>query len=74
MCVAVPGRVEWIGPGSVASILARIDTGDAVYDVDLVMVPEAGLGDYVIAHSGYAIRVIPAEQAEETRRQLGLVD
>ena len=74
MCVAIPGRVEWIGAGSAASIPARIDTGDAVHDVDLVMVPHAGLGDYVVAHSGYAIRLIPAEQAAETRKQFGLLD
>ena len=74
MCVAVPGRVEWIGARSDESIPARIDTGNSVHDVDLVMVPQTGLGDYVIAHSGYAIRLIPAAEAAATRRQLGLPD
>jgi len=74
MCVAVPGRVEWIGSTSDASIPGRVNTGDASHEVNLVMVPQAGVGDYVIAHSGYAIRVVPAAEAEETRRQLGLTN
>jgi hydrogenase maturation factor len=32
--------------------------------VNLVMLPEASVGDHVIVHSGYAIRVVSAETAE----------
>lgn len=29
------------------------------------MVPHAEVGDYVVVHSGYAIRTVPAAAAEE---------
>ena len=38
MCVAVPGRITWIGAATAASIPAQIETGGATHDVDLVMV------------------------------------
>lgn len=39
---------------------------DAERDVDLFLVPDAVVGDYVVVHSGYAIEVIPRERAVET--------
>ncbi|MDH3471666.1 MAG: HypC/HybG/HupF family hydrogenase formation chaperone [Acidimicrobiia bacterium] len=71
MCVAVPGQITWIGEQTPATIPARIENVAGSSDVDLVMVPGARVGDYVIAHSGYAIRVLPPEQAAETLRLLG---
>lgn len=60
MCVAVPGRIVSIGERSGPSIPARVVFGEVERDVDLAMVPEAKIGDQVIAHSGYAIRIVPA--------------
>jgi len=74
MCVAVPARVVWIGARSDTSIAARIDLGGHEAAADLAMVPEAGVGDYVIAHSGYAIRIVDAASAEKLRTQLGIAD
>ncbi len=56
MCVAVPGRIVEIGERSPASVPARVDFGDRTLDIDLVMLPDAEPGDWIIAHSGYAIR------------------
>jgi len=28
MCVAVPGRIEWIGEATASAVPARINTGD----------------------------------------------
>lgn len=72
MCVAIPGRIVWIGESGDASTPARIETGDTVRDVDLVMVTGATVGDYVITHSGYAIKVIPAATARGTLQLLGI--
>ena len=73
MCVAVPARITWIGEKGSASVPARGDLGGgSVRDVDLVMVPDAEIGDYVIVHSGFAIDRVPRDQAEQTRRLLGL--
>ena len=73
MCVALPGRVEWIGDVSATSIPARIVVGNARHSVDLVMVPEARCGDYVIAHSGYAIRTIDEQSVDLVHGAIGHV-
>ncbi len=72
MCVAVPGRITWIGAATVASIPAQIETGGATHDVDLVMVPEAVVGDYVVVHAGYVINVIPKDRARDTLELFGV--
>lgn len=61
MCVALPGEVIWIGPAACRSRPARIRVGSEEYEVDLMMVPEAGVGDHVVAHSGFAIRLVPSD-------------
>lgn len=72
MCVAVPGRVTWIGEAKIGSTPARIETGGVSRDVDLVMVPDAVVGDYVVVHSGYAIDVLSEQAAHTSLRLLGL--
>jgi hydrogenase expression/formation protein HypC len=66
MCVALPGRIISIGDPGPASIPARVSTGGSVREVDLVLVPEAEVGDYVVTHSGYAIEILPEARALET--------
>jgi len=72
MCVAIPGRVIRIGEPTAASIPGTVSIIDSERDVDLVMVPDATVGDYVVIHSGYAIEVIPKERAIETIVMLGV--
>ena len=67
MCVAIPGRIIRTGEVTGASIPATIQVGDHTHDVDLMLVPEADVGDYVIAHSGFAIRRLSSEEAAEVR-------
>jgi hydrogenase expression/formation protein HypC len=57
MCVAVPGKIISIGQPSTALIPAEVVFRDRTLEVNLVMLPEASVGDHVIVHSGYAIRV-----------------
>lgn len=64
MCVAIPGRIVSIGERAGPSILARAGFGDVEREVDLAMVPEAKVGDHVIVHSGFAIRLISEDEAE----------
>jgi hydrogenase expression/formation protein HypC len=72
MCVAVPGRITWIGESTAASIAAQVESGDVTRDIDLVMVPEAVVGNYVVVHAGYAINVIPEDIARDTLQLLGI--
>lgn len=64
MCVAIPGRIVWIGEHSGPSIPARVRFGSSERDVDLAMVPEAEVGDHVVVHSGFVLRVVPDDEAE----------
>ena len=67
MCVARPARVAWIGTVSELSVPAGAlyldDQDGGEVAVDLVMVPDAQVGDHVIIHSGYAIRVVDRAQS-----------
>jgi hydrogenase expression/formation protein HypC len=57
MCVAVPGKIISIGEPSTALLPAEVAFPDRTMEVNLVMLPDASVGDHVIVHSGYAIRV-----------------
>lgn len=67
MCVALPGRVVSIGEPTATSVPARVRYGDREpVDVDLVMVTDVAVGDYVIVHSGYAISRVLPDRAQAT--------
>ena len=66
MCVAVPGRVVSLGDATEISLPAKVSILGVEREVDLVMVPNVEIGDYVVVHSGYAIEVVPGERARET--------
>jgi hydrogenase expression/formation protein HypC len=60
MCLAVPGRVVSIEGSS-----AQVDFGGVEKRALLDLLPEAGVGDYVLVHAGFAIqRLDPAEASE----------
>ena len=63
MCVAIPGRVVSIGEPTPALVPAEVEFPGRTMTVNLVMVPEAAVGDHVIVHSGYAIRVVGLNEA-----------
>jgi len=64
MCLAIPGLIESIS-GEVESRLAKVRFGQIVKEVNLVFVPEADAGDYVLVHVGIAIARIDPTQAEK---------
>ncbi len=69
VCLAIPGKILEIqeqGP----SRTARVQFGGIVRQVSLDFVPEAGLGDYVVVHVGFAISRIDADEAERTYKLL----
>ncbi len=75
MCLAVPGKVlevEDSGPNRVA----KVQFGGITRQAYLDFVPEAGVGDYVIVHVGFAISRVDAEEAARTYElleQMGLL-
>jgi hydrogenase expression/formation protein HypC len=72
MCLAVPGRIESIDVEDGLMRAGRIDFGGVVKVINLAFVPEAGVGDYILAHAGVAIGRISEEQARETLAAFGV--
>ena len=66
MCLAIPGRIESITDPTPTTRRGRVDFGGIVKEIHLVFVPEAEVGDYILAHVGCAIARIDEAQARQT--------
>lgn len=64
MCLAVPGQVLNIEDDALRT--ATVSFGGVTKSVSLVLVPEAGAGDYVIVHVGFAISKLDEAAARRT--------
>jgi hydrogenase expression/formation protein HypC len=77
MCLAVPGRVLEVGPDEGPLRGGRVDFGGVVKAVNLAFVPEAGPGDYVLVHVGFAIARVDEQEARRTLahfREIGALE
>ena len=62
MCLAVPAKiVDREGPDG-----AVVDLHGNRVTVSTVMTPEAGMGDWVLVHAGFAIQQLDETEAQET--------
>lgn len=69
MCLAIPGKIlEIQQQGNLRA--ARVQFGGIVRQVSLDFVPEAGLGDYVMVHVGFAISRVDSVEAARTYKLL----
>lgn len=66
MCLAIPGRIESLEEPGTLSCHGAVNFGGIVRDVNLSLVPEAGIGDYVIVHVGVAISQLNELEAQQT--------
>jgi hydrogenase expression/formation protein HypC len=64
MCLGIPGRVVEIDPGG--RRMGTVDFDGVRRPVCLAYAPDAGVGDYVIVHVGFAISTVDADEAERT--------
>jgi len=70
MCLALPGQILSIDhDDDPLTRKGRIQFGGVVKEASLACVPEAGIGDYVIVHAGFAISRLDEEEAEATLRE-----
>ena len=61
MCLALPAKlIEKTGDQGV------VELADNRYNVNLIMAPEANIGDYLLVHAGYAIQIVEPQAAKET--------
>ena len=65
MCLAIPSRIVKIEDG-----MAVIDVDGVKREASLLLLDDAGIGDYVIVHAGFAIHKIDEEAALETLKLL----
>ncbi len=70
MCLGIPGKIIEVRGDDPLLRSGRVTFGGAVRDVSLAYVPEAGIGDYVIVHVGFAISRIDEQEALEVFRYL----
>ena len=68
MCLAVPGQVVTVAEDPLRT--ATVSFGGVTKSVSLALVPEAGVGDYVIVHVGFALHTVDEEEAQETLKLL----
>ena len=73
MCLAIPGRISSLHD-NLGVPMARVDFGGIVREACLSYVPEAGIGDYVLVHVGFAISRIDEEEAQRTYQYLAEMD
>lgn len=66
MCLAIPGKLIEIVDHDVLSRSGRVSFGGVIKMINIAMVPEAVVGDYVLAHAGIAIGIIDETEAHKT--------
>lgn len=71
MCLAIPGKITSIAAQLDDTFrVAKVSFGGIVKDVNLAMVPEAKVNDYVLVHVGVAISIVDEAEARETFQYL----
>lgn len=58
MCLAIPAKVTKIDNRS-----AEIETRGVAKTVDITLIPDVQVGDYVLVHAGFAIQIVEEEDA-----------
>lgn len=61
MCLAIPTKIV-----KKNGEIGIVEIGGVKKQIDLTLVPEAKVGDYVITHVGFAIQILDEEEAQKT--------
>ena len=65
MCLAVPGKIVSIEGDDPIVRDGKVNFGGVVKRVNLSLVPEAKIGDYVLVHVGLALSIVDEEEANQ---------
>lgn len=65
MCLGVPGKILSIEPNPFGMTMGKVSFGGVAKEVCLAYTPEAGVGDYVIVHAGFALNKLDEQEAQE---------
>ncbi len=75
MCLSIPGKlVEITAELDKIFRIGKVDFEGITKEVNLSMVPEAKIGDYILVHVGAAISIIDEEEAKRTFEILKQMD
>jgi hydrogenase expression/formation protein HypC len=74
VCLAVPGKILDVSGSDPLMRTARVSFAGVVKDVNLAFVPEAGVGDYVIVHAGFALNKLDEGEAQEVLETLSQLE
>ncbi|MBD3222075.1 HypC/HybG/HupF family hydrogenase formation chaperone [bacterium] len=69
MCLGIPGRITGIIEDGLLP-QGEVDFGGTSREVCLAYTPEAGIGDWVLVHVGFAISQLSEEEAQRTLADL----
>ena len=67
MCLAIPGKVTSIlNEGKDEMRIGKVAFAGIQKTINLHLVPEASVGDYVLVHVGVALSTVDEEEAQRT--------
>jgi len=66
MCLAVPGKIISIEGDNELTRNGKVSFSGIVKRINLALVPEAEIGQYVLVHAGIALNTIDEAEAERT--------
>ncbi len=66
MCLAVPGKIVSIDESNPELKMAKVNFGGVIKDICIQWLDDVQVGDYVLAHVGFALNKIDQKDAEET--------
>ena len=72
MCLAIPGEIVSVSAGDLRS--GRVSFGGVTKEVCLAYVPDAGVGDFVLVHAGFAITQVSEAHAREVFEYLSRLE
>jgi len=70
MCLAVPGKIVSIDESNPDLKMAKINFGGVLKEICIQWLPEVKIGEYVLAHVGFALNKIDEKDAEDTLKIL----
>jgi len=70
MCLAVPGKIVSIDESDPELKMAKVNFGGVNKNICIQWLPDVQVGEYVLAHVGFALSKINEKDAEETIKVL----
>jgi len=69
MCLAIPGKLISLDTSATPK-MGKVSFGGIQKNVCMEWLPEAGIGDYVIVHVGFALSKVDEQEALDTIRMI----